>query len=181
MLLFYLSALDTQEERIKFEDIYKKYGKLMKYVAYNILRDDSLAEDAVHNAFLKLIKYLDRIDEVDCHKTKSFVVIVTESVSKDMYAKRKREATVSIDDNEQEIVVESPDYDSIETQVIADAIGKLPEIYRDALILKYVHRYKDAEIGDLLEISPTAVRKRLQRAKEKLALILREEGDINVL
>lgn len=58
MLFFYLSALDTQEERTKFEDIYKKYGKLMKYVAYNILRDDSLAEDAVHNAFLKLMKYL---------------------------------------------------------------------------------------------------------------------------
>lgn len=99
MLFFYLSALDTQEERTKFEEIYKKYGKLMKYVAYNILRDDSLAEDAVHNAFLKLIKYLDRIEDVDCHKTKSFVVIVTESVSKDMYAKRKREATVNIEDN----------------------------------------------------------------------------------
>lgn len=41
MLFFYLSALDTQEERTKFEEIYKKYGKLMKYVAYNILRDDS--------------------------------------------------------------------------------------------------------------------------------------------
>lgn len=181
MLFFYLSALDTQEERTKFEEIYKKYGKLMKYVAYNILRDDSLAEDAVHNAFLKLIKYIDRINDVDCHKTKSFVVIVTESVSKDMYAKRKREATVNIEDNEQEIVIDPPDFDSIDTQVIADAIGKLPEIYRDALILKYVHQYKDAEIGELLGISPTAVRKRLQRAKEKLVLILGEEGDFNVL
>ncbi len=181
MLLFYLSALDTQEERKKFEEIYKKYGKLMKYVAYNILRDDSLAEDAVHNAFLKLIKYIDRIDEVNCHKTKSFVVIITESVSKDMYVKRKREATLSIDDNEQEMVVEPPDYDSLDTHIIADAIGKLPEIYRDALVLKYVHQYKDAEIGDLLGISPTAVRKRLQRAKEKLALILGEEGEVNVL
>lgn len=109
MLVFYLSVLDTTEERSKFEELYIKYGKLMKYVAYNILCDDALAEDAVHNAFLKLMKYLNKIDEVNCHKTKSFIVIVTESVSKDMYMKRKREATVNIDDNEQEIYVDSPD------------------------------------------------------------------------
>lgn len=112
MLVFYLSVLDTPEERSKFEELYIKYGKLMKYVAYNILCDDALAEDAVHNAFLKLMKYLNKIDEVNCHKTKSFIVIVTESVSKDMYMKRKREATVNIDDNEQEIYVDSPDLDS---------------------------------------------------------------------
>lgn len=181
MLVFYLSVLDTTEERSKFEELYIKYGKLMKYVAYNILCDDALAEDAVHNAFLKLMKYLNKIDEVNCHKTKSFIVIVTESVSKDMYMKRKREATVNIDDNEQEIYVDSPDLDSIDTHVIAQAIEKLPDIYRDVLILRYVHQYKDAEIGDLLGISAVTVRKRLQRAKEKLMLILGEEGDFDVL
>lgn len=181
MLFFYLSALDTQEERTKFEDIYKKYGRLMKYVAYNILRDDSLAEDAVHNAFLKLIKYLDRIDDIDCHKTKSFVVIVTESVSKDMYVKRKREATVNIEDNEEEIIIDPPDFESMDTHIIADAIGKLPDIYRDVLILKYVHQYKESEIGEILGINSAAVRKRIQRAKEKLAFILEKEGEFNVL
>lgn len=180
MLFFYLSALDTQEDRIKFEEIYKKYGKLMKYVAYNILRDDPLAEDAVHNAFLKLMKYLDRIDDVNCHKTKTFVVIVTESVSKDMYAKRKGEATVNIEDSEQDILIDPPDFESLDTQVIADSIGKLPDIYRDVLILKYVHQYKESEIGEILGINSAAVRKRIQRAKEKLAFIL-EEGEFNVL
>lgn len=98
-----------------------------------------------------------------------------------MYMKRKREATVNIDDNEREIYVDSPDLDSIDTHVIAQAIEKLPDIYRDVLILRYVHQYKDAEIGDLLGISAVTVRKRLQRAKKKLMLILGEEGDFDVL
>lgn len=181
MLLFYLSALDTQEERSKFEEIYTKYGKLMKYAAYNILRDDSLAEDAVHNAFLKLIKYLDRIDDVDCHKTKSFIVIITESVSKDMYAKRKREVAVNIEDSEQEIFAEPIDFDSFDTNFIADSIGRLPGIYKDVLVLRYVHQYKDSEIGELFGISAAAVRKRIQRAKEKLASILKAEGELDAL
>lgn len=71
--------------------------------------------------------------------------------------------------------------DSIDTHVIAQAIEQLPDIYRDVLILKYVHQYKDAEIGEILGISSVTARKRLQRAKEKLMLILREEGNFDVL
>ena len=54
MLLYYLSLVDTEEEKSKLENLYYEYKALMKYIAFNILGDNGLAEDAVHEAFIKL-------------------------------------------------------------------------------------------------------------------------------
>lgn len=90
MLALYLSMIETEESKNKFEKIYDKYRDLMLYLANRILKEPHLAENAVHDAFLRLIKYIDNIDDIDCHKTKSLIVIVTESASKDIYNKHKR-------------------------------------------------------------------------------------------
>lgn len=76
VLLFYLSLLDTEEEKSKLEKLYYQYKALMKYIALDILKDYSMADDAVHEAFIKLIRHLDGIDEIDSRKTKAFIVIV---------------------------------------------------------------------------------------------------------
>ncbi|EGT4060805.1 sigma-70 family RNA polymerase sigma factor, partial [Clostridioides difficile] len=57
-MLIYLSIIDSEEEKDKFEKIYEKYKKLMFYIANQILQDEQLSEDAVHNAFLKIIDNL---------------------------------------------------------------------------------------------------------------------------
>jgi len=57
----------------------------MFYVAKAILHDDFLAEDAVHDAFIKIIRHLDKIDEIPSNKTKSFMVIVVERTSIAIY------------------------------------------------------------------------------------------------
>ena len=85
MLMMYLSLVETPEEKSKFEQLYHRYKKTMHFCAKQILQDDVLAEDAVHEAFLKLTKYLRKIDDVSCNKTKRFVVIVVESAAKDIY------------------------------------------------------------------------------------------------
>lgn len=51
-------------------------------------------------------------------------------------------------------------------------------MYRDVLMLRYIQGYKNPEIAELLNISNEAVRKRIERAKLKLAQILSEsEGE----
>ena len=51
-MLLYLSMLDTQEEKDKFTLIYEQYQQFCWYVAYQLLGDAHLAEDAVQEAFL---------------------------------------------------------------------------------------------------------------------------------
>ena len=56
MLIYYLQMLDTPEEKVRFEQIYLKYRGLIYRVADSILHNRQDAEDAVHNAFLKIIR-----------------------------------------------------------------------------------------------------------------------------
>ena len=99
-MLIYLSLLDTEEDISKFELIYNTYKKQMYYTANNILKDNYLAEDAVHNAFLRIIDNLEKIDDVNSHNTKGLIVIIVKNVSIDIYRKNKKERdnTIFIDD-----------------------------------------------------------------------------------
>lgn len=57
--------LDTEEEKSKFEKIYFKYRQLMFKVANDILSDEYLAEDTVHKSFIKIMKHLDKINDIE--------------------------------------------------------------------------------------------------------------------
>ena len=56
MLAFYLSLIDDEVSRSQFEEFYERYRHIMLHVALSVLHDRSLAEDAVHDAFLRIIK-----------------------------------------------------------------------------------------------------------------------------
>lgn len=60
MLALYISLLDTEDQISKFEHIYTKYRGLMFYTAKGVLQDSYLAEDAVHETFLDIIRIIDR-------------------------------------------------------------------------------------------------------------------------
>ena len=81
MLNLYLLMIDSTDDKNKLELIYNQYKNLMLNRAYDILKDRGLAEDAVHNAFIRILKNLDKISEINCPKTKSFVVVIVENVS----------------------------------------------------------------------------------------------------
>ncbi|MGB9762891.1 MAG: RNA polymerase sigma factor [Minisyncoccia bacterium] len=69
MLPIYLAMLDGEEDKNKFELLYVTYRKLMFYVANRILNDERLAEDAVHQTFLKILENFDKVGEISCHKS----------------------------------------------------------------------------------------------------------------
>ena len=48
MLVFYLAALDSDDDKNKFEYIYRKYYRFMLHTAAGIIKNPTLAEDAVH-------------------------------------------------------------------------------------------------------------------------------------
>lgn len=176
MLQLYLSMIEEPEQRDQFEQLYFQYRKLMFYAANKILKDDFLSEDAVHQAFLRIIPYLDRLEDVACHKTKSFVVIVVESVSKDLHRKRKRENIIEIDEwafeTDREAQTEDTMLGRISAERIKNAIRSLPEGDREVLWLRYIEDRNDREIAKMLSISHNAVRKRIERARKRLAVVL---------
>lgn len=174
MLFIYLNLIETEESKDKFEELYLKYRKQMKIIACKILGDDKLAEDAVHNAFLKIISNLEKFSETECQKTKNLIVIIIRSVSIDMYRKRKSEFEKT-DILDVELPTET-DFSSMQVEIILNEIEALPKIYSDILMLKIEYGYKDKEIAEILGTNVSTVSKRLERARKQLKQQLLKGG-----
>ncbi len=167
----FFTAFGDNDNKTKLERLYYKHRNQMYWVAYRILSDKELAEDAVSESFYRIIKHLDKIDEKDSTKASGFLITVCRNVAIDIKKKHSKEIlegdmnNLSGDeDNAENIVVKSEN-----SREIADAIKSLNAIYRDIIILKYAHDLTNGDIAKLLGISRYVVEKRLSRAKTKLS------------
>lgn len=146
----------------------------MYVLAYNILKHHEDAEDAAIEAWEKIMRHLDKIKEIDCQETKSFLVIVAERTAIDYYRKNKkrRKMQVLIDEYEG-----SPFYATTDIKLqnieIMEVFRKIPKIYSDILLLYYVNGFTGKEIAEILGITEGAVMKRLSRGRK----MLRKEFD----
>ncbi|HIZ07144.1 MAG TPA: RNA polymerase sigma factor [Candidatus Eubacterium avistercoris] len=178
MLILYTSLIETQEQKSKFELLYEKYYRLMLYMAMQALKDPMEAEDAVHTACIKIIKNLDKVDEVESPRTKRFLLTIIKHTAIDMIRKKNREKNISLEELEewQLPADEGGMAAQSEENRIVTAIKHMPELYRDVFLLKYSSGYENREIADILEISEASVRKRISRGKKKLEALLNGEN-----
>lgn len=172
-MLLYLALIDSEEGRSTFETLYRTYRDLMLWQAQDILKDWNDTEDVVHESFLKLTKYIDRIDDPKSPKTRALVVTVTERTAIDLYRRRKRLSFCALDE---EWAAPSPEIEAIGQQsALAAAMARLPARYREVLLLRFDSGFSAEEVGELLSMSPDNVRKTIQRAKKKLSEALQEQ------
>lgn len=169
-MLAFLAAIESGADRSKCERLYETYNHLMFYVANGILNDSHAAEDAVQRAFVKIIDYLQKIDEIDCPKTKGLMVIIVKRVAIDLYNRRRRRGETPYDE-----LAETPGALDAADGVTA-AILRLPPLYAEAMELRFVQGFSVREIAKLLNAEEAAVSKRITRGKEKLRALLEEEG-----
>ena len=83
--------LGSHAEENKFEQLYLAYRQVMFYAANSILKDPAMAEDAVHQAFIRILNHMGKIGEVHCPQTRSFVVIIVRNVAINLYNSRKKQ------------------------------------------------------------------------------------------
>ncbi len=175
-MLIYLSMIESDDDRSKFEVIYREYRDLMLYIANRVLGDTKDSEDVVHQSFIKLVGVLEKIDEPKSHKTRSLVVTVVERTAIDLYRRRKRENTISLDEEHINVPDTTQIDEAISRSDLAAAIASLPTRYRSVILLRYDHGLTAREIAGLLSMTEVNVRKTIQRAKERLGMILKEGG-----
>jgi len=79
-MLIYLAMQDTSCERDRLAEIYEKYKNQMFALANSILGDVRDSEDVVHEAFVAMIPYIDRLPEEAAHpKVRAFALTLAES------------------------------------------------------------------------------------------------------
>lgn len=161
--MIYLMMIDAEEDKQKFAILYETYRHLMMKVALNVLKDTFLAEDAVHEAFIKIAKNMEKIGEIDATATKRYLLTITKNATIAIYRKRNHQF-------QREIYVDDG---------ILDILRCLPVKYRDVFLLKYSGNMDNDEIAKVLNITEGTIRQRLSRGKIMIqeALNKREENN----
>jgi len=141
----------------------------MYYVAYSFVKDCFLAEEIMHDAFIKAYKKIDTFcGDVSFGAWLKRIVINT---SLDRLKARKLE-TVALNEH---IITTQEDYDfwevenqSVTVDQVKQAIDELPDKYRYPIHLFLVEGYDHNEISEILGITSVASRTLVYRAKKKL-------------
>lgn len=179
MLSIYLSMVETDEEKSLVEELYIKYEQAMYRTAFSILHNKHLSEDAVHTAFVRVIKYLEKISSIPGNKRGYYLIIIVKNVSLAMMKEQnKYDDSKDISgfyDIEAPDSVEDEALSDISLQALVNALHELPDIYYEPLYLKLVLDVSISEISDLLGINPNTVRQRIYKAKMKLRKIWGEK------
>lgn len=181
--MFFLLMMEGDGDEEKFLQLYDTFKHRMFYIAYRILEDKELAEDAVQESLLYLAMNIKKVDDVQSNKTRNYMYIVTKHKALDIVRKSCRYR----DDRElQEIDFasyqgQSPDLE--ETYIseqgisrIIDEIAKLPVLTRECIELNVLHDMTPKQIGELLHLDRKVVKQRIYRGKKVLRDIL-TKGD----
>ena len=177
MFFFFLSALDTAEDREAFTELYTRYRRLLWCAAMDVLHDESLSEDAVQNAYLAVLGHMDKLRSVTSPQTKKFLITIVRNKAIDLYRSRNRHPAESIDAEDYPEPASSEDLlediirkESMEN--IKTALRLLPPLQRTMLEYRYLHGYSEKEVAELLELPPKRVNVAVFRARQKLKSLL---------
>ena len=154
------------------EELYRQYyGAALLYVL-SLCRDRVLAEEIVHDAFVKA--YLSLPDDAP-----SFPFWLMKVCRNLWYDHARRLKFLSSESPPEQIDSVTPEtllLQKEETAALWRAIGRLDASDRELLVLHYFAARPVAELAALLGLSHPAARQRLHRARGKLRQILEEDG-----
>ena len=156
-MLIYLTMIEAEEDRHRFLSLYRRYKKLMLYIAHDILHDPHDAEDAVQAVFCRL---LEKELTIWPGRERAFLTKLTINHCKNQLAAAKRFAPEALD--ELRLPAEPEDC------AVLRAVMELPEKYRLVVVLHCLEGYSFSEIAGLLQLTPSAVSMRLHRARKML-------------
>lgn len=154
----------------RFEEIYKLYSQELLNISYGYTKNKDDSFDIIQNVFYKLLK--SEKDFKEKNNEKYWLIRVTINESKDFLRKKKKIA-----------IVDSTTIDLLETEtkennekieLLLTAIKKLPDKYKSVIILYYYDLLPIKEISIVLKVSESAVKKRLERARN----MLKEEMEV---
>ncbi|MEY8388071.1 sigma-70 family RNA polymerase sigma factor [Oscillospiraceae bacterium 38-13] len=161
----------TQKEGDRFTRLYQQNQDRLHRLAARFLGPGPKAEDAVHDAFVKLIQNFDQLRTRSDAQLERWLLAVLRNTAVDALRRDSRET--ELEPQFQEPAV-PPDQGEFEALVAL--IRAMPEEYRRVLELRFVAEYSLADIAGELGLTEGAVKSRIFRGRKLLIDTLRKEG-----
>lgn len=168
MLQFYLSMMNSGEDKALVEFLYNEYKQLMFKTAYAILRNRESAEDAVHDAFLRVINHLSKFRSYSCKENVSYLVIIVRGIALNMVSKSNMQAELD-EETPCGLSVEDSVLSELAYEEIVENIKALSPALRDIAYLSFVENCSAGEISELLDMKINTVHSSISRARKILS------------
>ncbi len=181
-MLHFLLSISAESDRSRIERIYDAYHDDMVRFAKRRLKQSGIknyeidAQDTVQNAFVKITKYIDKIDfSASEAKIRSYVLSIVSNevintVSDYRYSDDIDEyADTLMSEDFIEKINEKESYDSL-----VKIIRQMDEKYSTALMYYYCYEMSVREIAQMLDLSENTIYTRLMRGKVILQKKMKE-------
>ena len=155
-----------------FEAVYEEFRPRLFSLLVRLSRHRDVAEDLLEETWLQLARHCQDLADDSCLAAWLF------TVARNLYASRRRRLAVD-DERLSELTpawpLAAPGETPFEAAArseserrIETALARLPLRYRETLLLVAVEGFSPSEAASCLGLPPVTLRKRLQRAREKL-------------
>ena len=165
---------ETAEETVAA--LVAEYAATLYRVAFSVLRNASDAEDAVQEAFLRVLRHRDKLDEVRDRRV--WLIRIVWNIVLD---RKRRAKTRPETDDVADLARVLPCNGLTAEQIASGAqhharvlgfVEQLPTKEREVLMLSAFEELTSVEIASVLSITESSVRSRLFRARNLMAEML---------
>jgi RNA polymerase sigma-70 factor (ECF subfamily) len=152
--------------------IYQSYGRLVHAVAYKVLGDVGLAEDATQQTFVQAWRAASSYDP--SRALGAWLASIARRAAIDVYRRERRHRGVEvIDSSDPALVTAPPSVEQIyDVWEVRQALEKLPDQDRELIRMQHYGEFTHTEIASELEIPLGTVKSRSFRAHKRLAGLL---------
>lgn len=165
--------MNSESSQFKIQRLYELYEQPMYRIAYAVLHNVQQAEDAVHDAFVAVMKSKAEIGEPESAETKHFMVRTIRNTAINRYRKNARDSEyfTELDDTAAQIPDSKNEVEDCirhmeQSETVEEILSELSTSEREILLLRCQEELSFKEIANRLSLSEQAVRKRYERARK---------------
>ena len=144
--------------------LYERYKRPIFNFFLYLRHDRELSQDFTQQVFYRLLKYRNTFQEDGSFKT--WIYRIARNIHHDHYQRNMLVMNEFLDDFD--VADEVSDNQDDELVLVTKALKKLPDEYREVLVMSRYENMKYEQIADVLDISVALVKVRVHRAIKAL-------------
>lgn len=169
---------------MKFEDLVKKYTKLVYKICLDMLSVPQDAEDITQEVYLNLYKNLDRYKELSENEIRNVICKIALNKCKDLIKSKVNKITEitvledisNYEDYASNNNVEEEIFKQEKRMYVVKMINEMKEPYRSVLYDYYINEYSLDEIEKKLNIPKATLKVNIYRGKKMLKEVIEDNG-----
>jgi RNA polymerase sigma factor (sigma-70 family) len=175
-----LVALVARGDETALAELYDRVGRVAYGLAYRVLRDDRLAEDAVQEGFLAVWRTAGRFT-AERAKASTWILTLVHRRAVDLVRREERRRAEPLDEETRDAATtesaEAAAWLGFERDRVQAALKLLPDTQREAIELAYYGGFSQSELAERLGLPLGTIKSRMFAGLARLRELLDDQAE----